>query len=730
MGAAAGAEMQGDRLLEDPSAWAAASDDDDAAAPPATPLAQKARLSAGMGATPSSSSSSRRPPGQTTPSTAERSGGLHRGPSYVAEGDDAHDPDPMLGQESPVGSRQYPVTAAVWNSEQSYDPTNSDNNGPGRSLRHQSSALSTQSRISMVDISQKARGGFRAAMSLLGFSAASDATTAQDVAAEVFELALSICLATAPDVTTFVEAFGSEDKRALRRLFATAKRAGIIGAVSSQTPVPLSELARAFLAQGPEVRPPSKSSVGGSGSGASNPSNGRSMGVDYGAKNLASSSSLSLSSPGVGHKSSVKRQVTFEGGEDDDSGEGRRQTLGAAVRRSTSRLGMERQRSDLEKTKNLNRSISDLSCTSFTDFNRKNNASKASSESLGGPMIRPSFLDFVSSLEGAGRGRGGGMPAFTGGNAEDQGVQMVMDIALPGGAAANFGANTGGAHRSGFLDTVSEAGMSYHSSYDMQFGSEGEKETVQAEVISVTGTDQNGQMRIAFRSRCLRTQNEWQKHLLNQHRTLLNMVSTKLKAKEMEVQAGDELRDEQKELLRGFRKIIVREVAEEENSKSISLYIVERDDRLRQEMEDLCTILEYPFQAFRGLTNAVEAIRDESGDDVSGRRGSDRLEKIESDKSLRSPAMRTQAVQRETSDEHRKKREKRDAKVARGPRGLQKGLALPLADAADRDGNEEQEGLEKWQRLHQSGAPGLQLAGEGVAKRVAAGGADFRGVDE
>jgi len=469
---------------------------------------------------------------------------------------------------------------------------------PGASgiLHHQTSSIYASERSKASTSWQNPKAALSSAMRFFGLTSGINSASALDLAAEVFELALTICMATAPEIMSFVEAFSGEEKKALQRLCSTAKKVGLLGASSPKwnTPAPLSELARAFLTQ------ENSASRGRSGSKDINPMT---------MNELRSASSLSLSSAvaakGGKDMKDVKRQVTFDMEEQDKSSSGSGKTsLKRGGTGSRSNLGLDRSRSDLGRVLNLNRSASDLSCSSFTDFNKRNKGFNIASPE----KMRPSFLDFLTSLEqrphGTGHaGMGMGMGMGIGMDVQETGVQMVMDIAIPG---------VGGRAP---LDTVSEAGMSYHSHFDAVFGSEGEeKETVQAEVLNVAGgnTGSPGHMRIAFRSKCLRTQNEWQRQLLTQQRCLLNMVSTKLKAAEQTVKVADELGSEQKELLRGFRKIIVREVAEDEGQHRVSVYVIEKNDIIRNEVEELCRILEYPCQAFMSLGAARSAIRDDA----------------------------------------------------------------------------------------------------------------------
>jgi len=617
MGAASAMAPQTSNLFEDPSAWRVRFDDDEwvAAAPPATSSTQKAvavggrppdvtglpsASAAGAAGARALSPTGRLPAAEPPPTRTLEPQLLSRSGSLV-------EPQASDGRRSP---KEEERPSRGWSFEDKTDQV-----AEPRTLRQQYSLLSSSSRVSMTEGSlQRAKSFVSSALRSIGLT--SEVSTNQEIAGELFEFCLSICLATALDMCTFVEAFGYDDRKAVRRLCATARRAGLLGS-TPKVPLaaPPTELARAFVAQGFEesaaarksakVAPRSESSA--SLSSAFAPSDSQKSSVHRG---ITASSAGASAASAAAKFASRKKEVTFDSAtEDETSAENKAQTLGLPRGSSMglARGGLDRSRSDLGRVVNLNRSISDLSCTSFTDFNRRHMATNAGA---GGITVRPTFLDFVSSL--------GQEQRLTSAPMGDANMQ-VMDVVLPpsGNQAAG---------RLGTLDTVSEAGLSYHSSYDM--ASEGD-EHINAEVISVNPgiNGQSGTMKIAFRSRCLRTQNEWQRQLLAQQRVLLNMVSTKLKAKEEEIQAGDELRDEQKELLRGFRKIIVREVAEDEGSKSMCVFIIEKEDKVRSEMEELCRILEYPYQAFRGLSTAIAAINDESSA-VGG------MLRIDSEKSL------------------------------------------------------------------------------------------------
>jgi len=149
------------------------------------------------------------------------------------------------------------------------------------------------------------------------------------------------------------------------------------------------------------------------------------------------------------------------------------------------------------------------------------------------------------------------------------------------------------------LDAVSESGITYHSEFDCIAKNDTyEREEVVASYGSET---------VGIRSRCLRTQNEWQRRLMSQQRALLDVVHSKLRLAEETAKVGEE----QKELLRGFRRIIRREVDEDERFHQISLHFVETDAEVCNELEELSRILDYPCCTSPNLTVACETIRDQ-----------------------------------------------------------------------------------------------------------------------
>jgi len=256
--------------------------------------------------------------------------------------------------------------------------------------------------------------------------------------------------------------------------------------------------------------------------------------------------------------------------------------------RSSSSIGTVGRRTD------LNRTLSNFSNTSFSDFNRRSMSFRIPPGSRPNTSA-PTFFEFFTSLDSNPE------KPFSEGPVHTDAHNLVA------------------LHRqnSQTVDAaMSDAGVTYHSVSDVLLPSDGEEtDLVQAEVANVGAADGSGKsmVRIGFKSKCLRTHNEWQRQLLAQQRTLLGLVSNKLQAAEQALQVGNCVEDDQRELLRGFRKIITRKVGTDEGQRGVAIIVVEKRAEAREEVEELCRILEYPCKAFNSLTVAKSALCDELG---------------------------------------------------------------------------------------------------------------------
>eukprot|EP00913_Durusdinium_trenchii_P025198 g23656.t2 len=90
------------------------------------------------------------------------------------------------------------------------------------------------------------------------------------------------------------------------------------------------------------------------------------------------------------------------------------------------------------------------------------------------------------------------------------------------------------------------------------------------------------------------------------------LVSRKLHQAEEKTKLDIAVSEDQRELLRNFRKIVTRTVENEESaeiqSKNLFVFIVETDPVLRAEVSQLCQLLEYRCKAFGSLTAAESEI--------------------------------------------------------------------------------------------------------------------------
>eukprot|EP00439_Symbiodinium_sp_Y106_P038781 s4730_g4.t1 len=318
---------------------------------------------------------------------------------------------------------------------------------------------------------------------------------------QLLELALAICFASAADCSALTESATVEDKKALQRLRALAERLNLLGrgvVVSSESKATLSpaELVTAFLNASAQ-----------SGSRGASPTN-RPPG--YARKDSAQS---------VLSKASLLRH------------------------RSTSRVRFDATDSpkasprtpDRELRSGFNRSQSDFSCSSFTDFNRKQAHAKKDTNTAA-----PAFLEFlIAVLKGGQEQRVGAVsPPSPLGNAAvgANGNDVVLDLKLD----TDFGRSI-----SAHPEDDNASALTYHSYCDAMVAGAGgdgeEKEMISAEVLKLGGTEGKQTMRIAFKSKCLRTQNEWQKQLLAQQRALLDVVTGRLQAAERTLKEDEEV---------------------------------------------------------------------------------------------------------------------------------------------------------------------------------------------
>ncbi|CAE7478092.1 Nek4 [Symbiodinium pilosum] len=370
-----------------------------------------------------------------------------------------------------------------------------------------------------------------------------------------------------------------EDKKALQRLRALAERLNLLGrgvVLSSANKATLSpaELVTAFVdasAQSPST--------------AASPT-GRPPG--YSRKDSTQSV---LSKPSM-LRNRTNSRVRFDGTESP-----RHQSKQASPR-SPGR----------ELRTGFNRSQSDFSCTSFTDFNRKQ-ASQRDTDTAA-----PAFLEFlIAVLKGDQEQRVGVVsppsPPMMAVPNTVSGGDVVLDLKLDN----DFGRSV-----SAHPEDDNASALTYHSYCDAMVAGAGaeEKEVISAEVLKLGGTEGKQTMRIAFKSKCLRTQNEWQKQLLAQQRALLDVVTGRLKEAERTLKEDEEVKEEERELLRGFRKIVRRERGSEDTQLPAEIFVVEKRQKLRDEAEELCRILSYPCHAFNSFSRATEALTEASQETI------------------------------------------------------------------------------------------------------------------
>eukprot|EP00435_Cladocopium_sp_Y103_P034668 s1100_g9.t1 len=232
--------------------------------------------------------------------------------------------------------------------------------------------------------------------------------------------------------------------------------------------------------------------------------------------------------------------------------------------------------SETARRNGYNRSTSNFSsfsCTSLADFNQKHGISGVES---------PSFLQFLATVHEAGLKipRGSNRPRR---------LCSIKEHSLDDAFNNRIEVEEA---------DVSDDKMSYYSSQEMGKASVFELITSQGSVSLSTS--------------CLKTQAAWQRSLIEQQRSLLVLVSRKLHQAEEKTKLDIAVSEDQRELLRNFRKIVTRKVENEESvdiqSKDLFVIIVESCPLVRAEICQLCQLLEYRCKAYASLTAAESEI--------------------------------------------------------------------------------------------------------------------------
>jgi len=390
----------------------------------------------------------------------------------------------------------------------------------------------------------------------------------QSIAAEILMLAYTVCSCSPTDCLKLANGVVPGDRLAFRRVSELASLHGL-------TVPPLDQVRDFLRSRHPENKRASFARRGRSRSNFSN------LSAD---KKRSSFQNRGRSASHLSNLSADTKRARFQ-----------------SKGRSVSNLSNQSKRSVSSGT--------DFSDSSFMAFDRKGQGFR-----LARDHNMPSFLDFMKAQDGPRNVR------------VDNGMPLVMEINLPpveeGGCASNNSVKMLLPNEDHSIVGMSETGQSegaatYHSTCDaVLVGEDGERETVRADVMNFGRMNNMGgggggsnQVRIEFRSQCLRTQNEWQKQLLMQQRSLMDTISNKLESAEQTLRKFNEIQDAEKELLRGFRKIITREIDMDDGCFGVEIFVVEKNEQLTTQMVELCQILEYPCQAFRSLRHATEAVK-------------------------------------------------------------------------------------------------------------------------
>lgn len=486
-------------------------------------------------------------------------------------------------------------------------------NGHLKFRNNQSSSLSVMSSPDADSVapegwSRKPKDAAYAALRYLGLVPSSKGHPSKPAAMKTsslvghfLELALSICFASAAECKALAEAATLEERQALFRLRGLAERMKLLGrgvVVSSDHDATLSpaELVYAFLEASANSRGFARNE-----SSASMMSGGRShsrVRFDESPRGGARSPQGDLRN----HSHSPPRQDTdvsniIHGG----------QYLNHLPRQDSNASSIQSGMSFLNRRTGFGRSQSDFSSSSFADFNRKyaqpppeagGKAAPTGTE-ISTPDFAPAFVEFlIVTLKGQELTNQGPLlpPISKGGG----GTDFVLDLKL----------NNDFMRSAEHPDDDAASAITYHSYCDALFGSNGEeKEAISAEIAKVDGLEGKQTIRVVFNSKCLRTHNTWQAHLLAQQRALLDVVTGKLKAAEKSLKAEDEVKEEERE---SFCVDFERSFGGSKVQAPVEIFVVEQKPKLRAEAKQLCQILSYPCKDFSSFSKATQAVAEAS----------------------------------------------------------------------------------------------------------------------
>lgn len=473
---------------------------------------------------------------------------------------------------------------------------------------------------------------------------------AYNVAVDLLVLAFAVCGASPVDCARFSEAAEPMDCLALKRLGELANRTGLMNAVSGA--VSPQEHAKAFLAsvrrqEQPAAPDPRLTNNSGASAGEKN------RGIE-GEKNRAQFGKMGRSVSNLSNLSKLSngdaKRVAFK-----------------SHGKSVSNMSFLSHGSRHSSQGSHATGGTDFSATSFANFNKTGGAFILPNSNQASITPLPSFWEYMTAFDQT--RIGGQTPGPLGAT---PGAGFVMQLDLPPGLLSHGVPKTiaeqsvleddkpkPGPWRSVTFEQekneyFSDAGadgqslVTYHSACDAVLGAQtGEFETVRADVVNLVGENGSaGQVRIEFRSQCLRTQNEWQRQLLMQQRSLVDSISTKLESTEQELRTQSDVRDEEKELLRGFRKIISRDVTFDDKSIAVELFIIESNPELISDIHALCNILELPVRVCTSVKEAEQAVKTSATAAIEQRRRNQAFQRSASSKSTLSGAQSDSSAHR------------------------------------------------------------------------------------
>eukprot|EP00931_Biecheleriopsis_adriatica_P107505 TRINITY_DN81842_c0_g1_i2.p1 TRINITY_DN81842_c0_g1~~TRINITY_DN81842_c0_g1_i2.p1 ORF type:complete len:960 (+),score=192.77 TRINITY_DN81842_c0_g1_i2:37-2880(+) len=395
----------------------------------------------------------------------------------------------------------------------------------------------------------------------------------EEFAIQLLELCLAVCVASSGQCMNMAMASKASAMQALRALTALARSTGVLHADSST--LPSRDVAMAFVLEQTRSQSSRADSKDGTSSATLRISRTvSSLSADQEYAMPPTKPSLRVSRSMSSNLSSDTSQLMPEKGQI-----GEKPTVKLRVSKSNLSLATSQSAAESSLSSGQRAALNRFSTRTMSHLSNVSSAYSyalpAYDDGMSG-VNGPSFLEFFQSLNGAEAGGGNASRNRSPGSDQDDPLNQARIVSFPSEAESEHSLREGIGDRSLFK-------------------------------VNIPGIDGARGGQLVVSSSCLKTQTVWQQQLIRQQKTLLSHVSSKLEAAAQFKRLDAAVGEEQREILRAFRKIIMNDTAKTDDSESgapVTVVVVDIDETLSKEINHLCGILGYPCRTYHSFTDA------------------------------------------------------------------------------------------------------------------------------